>query len=313
MPEKKHRKLKINTQGKCYSIKDSALYNIFRKDRLAEVLEITKEDFKKLSDDQNYRVFSIEQGKKERLIQAPKYKLDKVHTRVASLIQRIEVPDFIHGGIKGKSHISNAKVHIGNHPVLTMDLKSFFPSVTKTSIYYLFNKEFSASEDVSGILANLCSYDNKLPTGSRLSMPLSYWCNRKMFRKIDDFCKSNNINFTLFVDDLTFSGESVDRFTAYKVKKIIQACGMKLHAEKTRLYAADKPKLITGVVVNGEKLNVRNKHHKAIFTAFAELDNFQSEEEFKKAQSKLIGMLSAAGQISEIYLERAKTYRANSL
>ncbi len=261
------KKPKIYTAKKCYELKDSALYNISTKGWLEKVLEASISKIKLEAG--AYSVFDLEQGEKFREIQAPKFKLDLLHTRVASLLCRIKVSEHLHSGIKGKSNLSNAKAHLGHHPALTMDLRRFYPSVSQSSIFTFFKETMNCADDVAGILAELCCYKGRLPTGSRLSMPLSYWSNIRMFQSIQALCDANDIRFTLFVDDMTFSGESVTPHFASKITKIVESAGMEISENKTRYYSKSKPKLITGVIVDGDTLKVRNKHHNAIYTVSA--------------------------------------------
>ena len=84
------KKLKIRTNNKSYSIKDSSLYNL-TKNSLEKQLGCTLLHLETLRSDDNYRVFMVD----DREIQCPKFQLNKIHTRIASLLCRIEMPDFL--------------------------------------------------------------------------------------------------------------------------------------------------------------------------------------------------------------------------
>lgn len=306
------RKLKprINSQNKSYTLKDSPLYNLTTKRRLESILGGSISSLKELFRDNMYRVFLHEkEGKKPREIQAPTYDLDVVHTRIASLLVRIAAPEYLHSGIKGKSNITNAEVHVGDYPVLTMDIQAFYPSVTKKSIFHFFNKLMKASPDVAGVLAELCSYQDHIPTGSRLSMPLSFWANYPMYSRIHTLCERKDVRMSVFVDDLTFSGANVNKLLKKEVEGIITCAGLTVHPKKTVLYGRDKPKLITGAIVDKEGMKVRNKHHKSIYTSFSEMETCKDDVELELLQKQLIGRLNAAGQIDPTFKQRAKTYQ----
>lgn len=308
MTKPKRPKPKIRSKNKSYSLKDSALYNITTKKRLADLLGRSTAKLKELSKGDNYRIFHIEKEGKKREIQAPTYELDIVQTRIASLLVRVAIPDYLHSGIKGRSNITNAEIHIGDHPVLTMDIRKFYPSVTKKSIYHFFRETMNVSPDVAGQLCELCSYDDHIPTGSRISMPLSFWANHKMYTRIHSLCSRKSINMSVFVDDLTFSGNNVNNLFRRNVEGIIKDAGMAVHPDKTTLYSREKPKLITGAIVTKDKMKVRNKHHKAIYTQFSELEECSCDEDLEVLQRKLIGRLSAAGQIEPAFKQRAAHY-----
>lgn len=300
-------KPRIKSKNKSYALKDSALYNLTTKKRLVELLGNPFNELVELSGDNNYRVFFLEkEGKKPREVQAPIYNLDVVQTRIASLLVRVATPDYLHSGVKGRSNITNATTHVGNHPVLTMDIQNYYPSVTKKAIFHFFHNTMRASPDVAGLLAELCSYDGHIPTGSRLSMPLSFWVNHPMFSRLHTLCQGKNVNLSLFVDDLTFSGSNVNNLFKNNVESIIECAGLTVHPDKTRLYRRGQPKIITGAIVDHNGIRVRNKHHKAIYLLFSEMEICTNDDQLKHLQEQLVGRLNAAGQIEPAFKQRAK-------
>ena len=192
--KKKQRKLRIQSKDKSYALEDSSLYKLTTKARLAKELFSTVGQLRHLTSDSHYKTFSIKKPNGDlRWIEAPNDGLNVIHTRIASLLVRIKQPDFVHSGIKKRSNITNAKAHTGNHPVLTMDLRHFYPSVTKKSIYHFFHKVMKSSPDVAGILAALCTYKDHIPTGSRISMPLSEVYPKNWTVLLDNLRHDNNV------------------------------------------------------------------------------------------------------------------------
>lgn len=300
----KKKKLKIETNNKSYSIKDSSLYNL-TKNSLEKQLGCSLLSLDTLRSDDNYRVFMVD----GREIQCPKFKLNKIHTRIASLLCRIEMPDFLHSGVKKKSYVTNANAHLGDHPVLTMDISSFFKSISKTSIYNSFLQYFNISPDIAGLLAELCSYNGHLPTGSRISLPLSFWCSKKMYDKLSSYCFNKDIKMTVYVDDITFSGERVSLLVQKHLSRIIHDSGYQVNQKKTRLYTKYKPKQITGVIVNGNVTKVRNAHQRKIHELLEEMPYPRDEEHLDKLQVELLGRLNAAGQVEKRFSGIARSIR----
>lgn len=72
---------------------------------------------------------------KARKIQKPLEKLELVHTRIASLLSRIALPEYLHSGKKKCSNVTNAKAHLNNEKMMTTDIKAFFPSTTRGMIF----------------------------------------------------------------------------------------------------------------------------------------------------------------------------------
>lgn len=54
----------------------------------------------------------------------------------------LRFPDYVHGGVKGKSIITNAKIHCNQQYVLVLDIKDFFPSVKVKRIEKSLNENF---------------------------------------------------------------------------------------------------------------------------------------------------------------------------
>ena len=101
----------------------------------------------------------------------------------------------------------------------------------------------------------------------------------------------------------------VNKLFRNNVKRIVEEAGLVVHPDKTQLYSRDKPKLITGAIVDGNGMSVRNKHHKAIYTLFSDLPECKDDGQFEEMQKELIGRLNAAGQIDPAFKQRASQVR----
>ena len=92
---------------------DCPLYGIQSKKMLKYVLHIKDGDLLK----QDYVVSMIspyvDMSKKPRLIEPPQAELKTVQKRIKTLLGKIEVPDNVFSGIKGKSYSDNARQHLG--------------------------------------------------------------------------------------------------------------------------------------------------------------------------------------------------------
>ena len=245
MTAKKKPRLKLDIKNKAYFIEDSVFFKLKRKKKLVEILGFSISELKQLSNDINYNRYEDKSSGKPRNIEHPTGKLEVVHTRIASLLCRIKQPYYVHSGIKGRSHLTNAKAHVGSHPVLATDLESFFKNTKTSSVFGFFYNLLKCSPDVADILSKLCTCDNHIPTGSRISMPLAFWSNATMFKRLAELSELNSITMTVFVDDITFSGNKVTRQFNQRVKRIITEHNHTMHPLKTRFYPAASTKIIT--------------------------------------------------------------------
>jgi hypothetical protein len=308
----KKRKLKIQTNKKQYSLTDSCFYKLQSKQLLAKLLKTELSSLQALISDDNYNCYTDLNGVKPRDIEHPYFNLDKVQTRIASLVCRIEQPNYIHSGVKGRSHKTNAEEHIGDHHVLTSDIQSFFPSTTVKMVFRFFHKRMGCSPDVSNFLAGLCTCKGHIPTGSRISMPLAFWANEPMFDQLHRFAVARDVTFTVFVDDIVFSGNSIDQKFLYNIKKIISACGHTAHSGKTKLHKAGKIKVVTGVAVGEYGLHVANKHRKNIYQ---DLSQWKVTEvagvQIKDLNGRVIGRMTAQALVDYRFKDKARTLKVS--
>ncbi|MGQ8774620.1 reverse transcriptase family protein [Serratia sp. NA_112.1] len=313
---KKRIKLKIVTKNKSYQIIDSPLYKLKSKKKLVDLLGFSLAELNLLkNDEENYSVFDqLSKKGKTRKIQKPLEKLDRVHTRLASLLTRISTPNYLHSGKKQHSNITNANAHVNSSNLLTADVRSFFPSTTRTMIFSFFYSVMKMSSDVADLLSYICSCHDSLPTGSRISMPLAFFANYRMFSEIESLCKALDVKMTVYVDDLTFSGSKVNRLFASTVKKIISRHGHVMHPQKTKLYGERDPKLVTGVIVIRDRLKIRNEQHRLMSVEFEYWKLIKDIQQAKDTSfaNKLIGRMHSMGVIDERYKARVLTLRANT-
>ncbi|WP_063658280.1 reverse transcriptase family protein [Aliivibrio fischeri] len=310
----KKSKLKIELKGKSYDIRDSPFFRLRSKKKLSSLFNLTLPQLQELkSDIGNYAEFEdVGKTGKARKIQKPNLELDKVHTKIASYLSRIKTPDFLHSGKKYHSNITNAKAHLDSTNLMVTDIKSFFPSTKKNMIFSFFYSVMECSSDVADLLAQLCSIHGFLPTGSRISMPLAYWANCRMFNELDTLSRSHGITMTVYVDDLTFSGENINRLFKAVVNKVISKHGHTMHPSKTKIYSAKQPKLVTGVIVKDNELKVRNEQHQKLYAdlEFWKLIKDSPLTKNAKISSQLLGRLYSMGFIEQKFKQKALTIKS---
>lgn len=295
---------------------DSPFYKLKSKRKLAELLGVSINDLSILRKDEgNYSVFEqLSKKGKPRKIQKPLEKLDVVHTRIASLLSRIVLPEYLHSGKKTCSNVTNANAHLNFEKMMTADIKAFFPSTTRVMIFSFFFTVMKMSSDVADVLSHICTCHDRLPTGSRISMPLAYFANSRMFNEIYELCQKLKVKMTIYVDDLTFSGVKVNRLFCAVVRKIINKHGHIMHPAKTKLYAKDKPKLVTGVIVLGDSLKVRNEQHRLMARDIEYWKIIKDAENAKDTSiaKTLFGRLYSMGVIEPRYKSKALTLKFNT-
>ena len=110
---------------------------------------------------------------------------------------------------------------------------------------------------VADLLAMLCCLNNVLPQGAPTSPYLSNLFMLDFDVHIARYCKEHAIYYTRYADDLTFSSDS--NIDDYELKSIVtkelNAIGLQLNSEKTKVMPRNIRQVVTGIVVN-QKLQV---------------------------------------------------------
>lgn len=307
---KKKSKHKLNSKRKTYEICDSPLYKLRSKKKLLSLLHISKEEAViAVQDTDNYVVFEqIGKNGKSRTIQHPKDRHKEIHCRLANLLIRIKVPNYLHSGRKQHSHVTNANQHLGEKRVLTTDISAFFQSTDRDKVFCFFLNIMKCSSDVADSLSHICTYNGHIPTGSQLSMPLAFWSNFRMFDQLEKLSIKHNADMSVYVDDITFSGNSINRLFLSTVRKIITSNGHIAHPEKTKIFGKKDIKVITGVVINGDDTLITNKQNKLIFQSFVDWRACRDEPLIAGLITpKLLGRLNALSMIDPKLKDKAKS------
>lgn len=301
-----------NGQHKRYTIDQCALYKVGSIKRLCKILDISKENLEELlNKGKLYKEFTLPEkldpfsGRtiKERKVQEPIERLRKIHERILKLLKPIDFPEYAHAAIRGRSYRSNALVHTQARSVATFDLAGFYPSTKKHLVYDFFRYQLKCAADVSGVLSKITTVHSCIPTGSPLSPLLSLHSARPMFDELYNIARKKNLNFSCYVDDLTFSGVSLPSNLEKLVIDICKKHGYDLASEKTKIFRNYRAARITGVILLNGRIRVpyarfskARKIHKAIKTG---INNYN----FTKLElhRKLAGLLGEASYLDERY------------
>lgn len=180
----------------------------------------------------NYRYWTKNHNGKEREFFECKPHTLRLHKRINKLlnIRKDTAPQYLKSGLKGMSYIKNIEVHQENKFFLLVDIKGFYPSITKSKIKTSLIKNYHQSSTVAEALSNMItvkqlkSTQRALPTGSPLSQNMAYFINKPMFDKLYDIATAYGIEMTVYVDDISFSSKATIPFkflnkVIYTIKK----------------------------------------------------------------------------------------------
>lgn len=225
-----------------------------------------------------------------------------------SKLRYSEIGHLVYGYRKKKNIQMNAKVHSKNKKVIKLDISDFFHNCRFSD----FNKtiRFLHSPSKGDRHANY-RYMNSmrdvlinpktggLYMGNPLSGTLSNLIMVKVIKYIKNMLKDKDIAFTIYADDMTFSGDSKNEFLnkkylEYIVNHAFDTFGLKfkIKEEKT-VFMRNQKRRITGITINHNNEITWNRSIYREFRAiFHLLDNGKTLSELNINKNELKGRLS---------------------
>jgi len=126
-------------------------------------------------------------------------------------------------------------------------------------------------------------------------MPIAFYAHKQVFDQIDRRMQARGITMTLYVDDLTFSGNRLQLLHLCFVKKSVLAAGLFCH--KTRYFGPHQPKPVTGAIVRDDRLCLPNRRHLRIIEGIKRLEAASSLEEKHTISKRLLGQINEAASV----------------
>jgi len=170
-----------------------------------------------------------------------------------NILNKINMPEYVQGSVKGKSNITNAAKHFGNRYFFLTDLKNFFPSITHSAVYKTFCARGFLPE-VSSLIAKLTTYKGTVPQGIPTSSSIANIVFLPIDKKILSLLPENIITYTRYVDDLTFSSKGDFKELVQPILEMIEKNGFKYSNKKTNYKAKDP--YITGIKLEKKRMTV---------------------------------------------------------
>jgi len=207
---------------------------------------------KKTGDFKRYKDGTI----KQRTIRPSLKELKVIQTNIKNrILAPIELPNSVHGGVKKRSNISNAKPHQGNKYQFTTDLQEFYPNIDFQRVYNTFIG-LKFSPHYAHWLTKLTTWKYELPQGTPTSTHIANLVFLETDIKLIDLCNKHGITYTRYVDDLTFSSQQDFRHLLNDILRIVTLDGFKLSYRKTK-YSGNQT--ITGINVFLNKIDAPEK------------------------------------------------------
>ena len=262
------------------------------------LLRCKKVDFKRVCAhaDSYYREFPH----KGRPIAEPLGQLRVLQQRLKYLLAEIQLPEYMHGGVKGRSPVTNARLHVGKAAVLNFDIKQFFPSVKPRYVYKTFYEQLRFPADVAHWLTKLVIFKGQLPQGAPTSTVVANLVILPLCRRLELLASKHNSDYGQFVDDGTLSGPLYLENLRNLIEKMIRQEGFqaspKPHKRKTRYYWEEQ--VVNGVVVN-KRIGVPQDKLYQIQEQICSLQARSSNASFEKEYRSVRGRITWAMSLDE--------------
>lgn len=243
---------------------------------------------------------------KVRWIHAPCPNLKKIQRMILSKVLYLYASHpCSHAYTAGKNIRSNAYLHISKPYSIVLDIKDFFPSISREMLreallFQVSDLELAKQNDFFAwddkiisylekiinevkadpneittleILLELCTLDGFLPQGAPTSGALSNIVMYPLDSLFETLSVQHNFVYTRYADDLTFSGDDLE-----KLKKIVfgyvfhklEEAGFIINRKKVHVLKGDQ-RIITGLNIHKEGVRPSRKYRRKLRARLANL------------------------------------------
>lgn len=237
-------------------------------------------------------------GRAARRIDRPKPILKTIQRRVHKrILKEVRVPQYLHGGLPGKSTRSLAVNHQAADCVVTVDVRDFFPSISQGAVETVLRCELGLSRGISRHLSKIVTLpigvdvqDTFLPQGSPTSSTLANLVLLAPERSIREVAETLRLRYDRYLDDIVISGRLARRIIPVIVKTL-KAHGFEISRQKLRVMSSGESQRVLGLTVNRQA--APSPEFRA--TAFALVDRIRSSSDQMLREA---GIRSLRGKLS---------------
>lgn len=251
---------------------------IGREDTFFKVIESSKREFGYIKEHIEDYYYRKEEPKKDqfgnirvgsdgeqevRVLHPSKGRLKVLQKIINSRIfSQIEFPPVVHGSVKKKSCITNAKAHQGNKYFLLTDLRGYFPSIHFKTVYSeLVEQGFSPI--VASYITRLVTYNKCVPQGAPTSPMIANLVFLPQDLHLIEICQKHALTYTRYIDDLTFSSKKfIEDELIQTLLDVIRNSPFKYHHRKTKTSIGITE--ITGVLAKNNNLDAPSRKYEKL-------------------------------------------------
>jgi len=217
-----------------------------------------------------YRTYRIlKKNGRFRTISEPNPELKAIQWAILDKLNTIPLLDCVHGFVQGRDIVSNATPHKQKRYVLNIDIKNFFPSVKVQPCMEIVQQWYAWDRETWDWIKAACFWEGSLPQGAPTSPVLANIYLHRFDLMMLKLAKALGATYTRYADDLTFSGSDVLKEEFNRILKLVDYglsfFDLTRNKKKTKLMPYYQRQVVTGVVVNNERLTLSRKIKEELF------------------------------------------------
>ncbi len=162
------------------------------------------------------------------------------------------IHDNVHGFVKGKNILSNAKEHLNKKYIFKIDIKNFFHSINKNDLIPIF-KKLGFEDEGAELFSNLCTYNDILKEGFNTSPMLANLYCYDLDKELITLSQKYSVICTRYSDDITFSSDINSFPSIQELEEILNRYGFELNHKKTLLTKFGQSQYVTGLSISNSQ------------------------------------------------------------
>ena len=233
--------------------------------------------------ERNYKVYKIKKHNGNyRTIYSPNPLLKSIQKNILkNILNEKSISQYAKAYHKKLSLKDNAYPHLNKKKILKLDIIDFFENIEYPLIYQSCFSQNYFPKSIGHLLTYLCTYESRLPQGAPTSSYISNLVMKDFDEELGTWCKENNIDYTRYSDDMTFSGDFNHHELIKKVRKMLYKLNLKINNKKIHIITNAQQQNVTGIVVNN-KLQTSSKYRNQIRQSIYYLKKYGIKEHLAK-------------------------------
>jgi RNA-directed DNA polymerase len=244
--------------------------------------------------------------------QAPIEQLKTLQRKIADhILSRVQLSPSAFGGVKNRSIVKNARMHVKPDALITLDIEKCFPNVKDHHVRVVF-ETLGYSGQALSLLVRVCTLDFALPQGAPTSPILANIVLKGIDKRIGTLAWKHGGITTRYVDDIGISGPRRLKNMIPLAQRIVESEGFSINDSKTRVMLKGTRQQITQLLVN-EKVNLPREKIEEIKSAVRALNTQSTEHDWNSVSGRVywvraVNSHAAAKIIQQFKKQKNKFY-----